>query len=931
MAEPTPPRDEQTSYRLLFFACSAALVLVTAWTFWDEAQTRRPWKDYQRDFNRLEYALASEELKAARAEQAQPEMAAKLAGLEQELKAAEAKAAAASQAAAARLRQAQAELTGLAEKLTFAKADLEEAYYWVDYAVHHGKGADREKARAAEVEREVKRLQPLVDALQAKADRAQADQRAAGAEAAAIRAKLAEARKRVSDLERRLEAARARPQEIHQVVLEGLDRNEFDQPIFRVDRCRTCHMGIDRAGFETAPQPFRTHPHLPEIFGKHPIDRFGCSVCHQGQGPTLEVETAHGFVPHWDRPMLSGPPGARTPELVQAACRKCHADQREIPYAPDLAKGRALFETLGCHGCHNARGFERLDKVGPDLRRVKAKVDPAWLVRWIQNPRDYLPRTKMPFFDLNADEATSIAAYLFNKSEPLPGPIPGFGPGSPAKGKELLGKRGCLGCHRVGKEFAPVAPLPEGDRQEAQGKRQEGEGVGATAGEKRAVLPAPAKADGAPAGPSLPWPAAWDEALARFDFAPDLGRIGSKVNAAWLYQWLKDPARISPKTLMPNLRLSDEDARHVTAYLMSLGRKTEAGPPAAELAKPDRIAQGERLIRKRGCFGCHDIKGFETADKIAPELSTYGTKRLLELFFGDALAPGSAKKFTDPVPMAETWESYTFWKVKQPQAYATERVEQIMPNFGLTDEEAKALRVLLKSFQASTVAAGYRRSLVNHEAELEEGRRLVRRFNCQGCHVLEGRGGGIRAFFENPALAPPPLVAGHLQEGEKVQSTWLYQWLARPTGLRPWLEVRMPTFALTIDDATSLTRYFAVLANLRLPYEFIPVWDFQDKLIQAGQRLATKEYFDCFSCHMQGTKTPEGPPEGWAPDLGLAWQRLRPDWIAKWLKDPQKIQPGTKMPAFFSDKDSVPPDILNGDLELQILALRDYLMTAGRR
>ena len=141
----------------------------------------------------------------------------------------------------------------------------------------------------------------------------------------------------------------------------------------------------------------------------------------------------------------------------------------------------------------------------------------------------------------------------------------------------------------------------------------------------------------------------------------------------------------------------------------------------------------------------------------------------------------------------------------------------------------------------------------------------------------------------------------------------------------------MPTFALTITDATSLTRYFAAQANLRLPYEFIPVWDFQEKLIQAGQRLASKEYFDCFSCHMQGTKTPEGSPEGWAPDLGLAWQRLRPEWIVKWLKDPQKVQPGTKMPGFFSDKDSVPTDVLNGDLEMQILALRDYLMTAGRR
>ena len=38
------------------------------------------------------------------------------------------------------------------------------------------------------------------------------------------------------------------------------DRNRFDQPVARVDRCQTCHLAINRAGFEKEPQPFRTHP-----------------------------------------------------------------------------------------------------------------------------------------------------------------------------------------------------------------------------------------------------------------------------------------------------------------------------------------------------------------------------------------------------------------------------------------------------------------------------------------------------------------------------------------------------------------------------------------------------------------------------------------------------------------------------------------------
>jgi len=48
-----------------------------------------------------------------------------------------------------------------------------------------------------------------------------------------------------------------------------------------------------------------------------------------------------------------------------------------------------------------------------------------------------------------------------------------------------------------------------------------------------------------------------------------------------------------------------------------------------------------------------------------------------------------------------------------------------------------------------------------------------------------------------------------------------------------------------------------------------------------------------------GGRKPPGPPEGWAPDLTLASRRLNADWIARWLSNPQKLMPGTKMPTFY--------------------------------
>ena len=93
---------------------------------------------------------------------------------------------------------------------------------------------------------------------------------------------------------------------------------------------------------------------------------------------------------------------------------------------------------------------------------------------------------------------------------------------------------------------------------------------------------------------------------------------------------------------------------------------------------------------------------------------------------------------------------------------------------------------------------------------------------------------------------------------------------------------------------------------------------------RAAEKLFSTDYLSCFSCHQVGNKKPEGPPDGWAPDLLLAPDRLNPEWVYDWIANPQALQPGTKMPAFYPD--AYPPDVLNGDADKQIEALTDYIM-----
>ena len=80
------------------------------------------------------------------------------------------------------------------------------------------------------------------------------------------------------------------------------------------------------------------------------------------------------------------------------------------------------------------------------------------------------------------------------------------------------------------------------------------------------------------------------------------------ANAEWLYRWLKDPKRYRPKTNMPNLRLTDQEARDIASYLMTLGRREVRAGLAAELGKGERVKAGE--FRLMG-FGHRVYKSYD--------------------------------------------------------------------------------------------------------------------------------------------------------------------------------------------------------------------------------------------------------------------------------------------------------------------------------
>jgi mono/diheme cytochrome c family protein/predicted nucleic acid-binding Zn-ribbon protein len=869
-------KEEKKSYGSVFVIGIALLVAVSLWAYWDDNFSRRPWKAVQASFYRLDFnkakAAYDEENKKLHEDANYQEMSKKLAEFKSSLDSGElSKKLEALENEEAR---ATVRFQEIDQDVKNVKSELEEAWYEYDHAVQQKRDPKPYLDVIAELDKRHAGLEKLLEPAREKRNQLKEEIKKIRSGAREIEDEIAKLAAERDKWIRVMENATIKlgpltlPKipKIQQVSLDEFDRNRFDQPVARVDRCQTCHLAINRPGFEKEPHPFRTHPRR-EVFladNAHPPDKFGCTGCHEGQGVAVNsVKQAHGEVHLWEFPLLRGP-------KAQSSCTSCHLDvQKFAEDAPLLAEGQRLFEQIGCTGCHLVKGYENLPKIAPSLMRVSAKIDPSWMVRWIENPHKFRPRTRMPNFDLKEDDAIAIASYIWSQSKedagkwtqehPLPAAYREGDSSAAAKGKRLVETIGCKGCHG----FA------EGEFSTPLGKEK--------------------------------------------DLVPNLKDIAAKTGPQWIYHWIKNPRGYDPNTRMPSLRLSDDEAGAITAYLMTLGAKADPMTGIEEkLADPANIKRGESLVRRWGCFGCHEIKGMEKESRVGAELTTFGSKAKEELFFGNR---------TD---IKETWDDWTYNKLKTPRIYATERIEQLMPQFNLADEDIKALRILLGGFRERKVGQRYQADQGLRVQQVVEGRRRMQQYNCIGCHEIEKRGGFIRKYYQdNPGLAPPILNG----EGEKVQSDWLFSFLKAPFPIRPWLELRMPTFGFSDEDANQLVSYFNGLSHVEIPYAYVDDKTIPPERIEAANRMVSPDYFNCFSCHQQGEKKPEGPVEGWAPDLNFARQRLNPNWIIKWLKDPQKVQPGTKMPSFYPGG---PDDILGGKEDLQIEALRDYLMTLGR-
>ncbi|MBX3475022.1 MAG: cytochrome c [Planctomycetes bacterium] len=222
-------------------------------------------------------------------------------------------------------------------------------------------------------------------------------------------------------------------------------------------------------------------------------------------------------------------------------------------------------------------------------------------------------------------------------------------------------------------------------------------------------------------------------------------------------------------------------------------------------------------------------------------------------------------------------------------------------------------------------------ALPEGESLIAAGEQLVREHNCNFCHRTERPSGhpAVRdncqlchQYHDRPENLGPPLA--HV--AERRPEEWIRRYLRFPYKLRPHSADRMPDLGLSDRSIEILTRYLVAVAR---PLSGTPVSREETPdptRLEAGRALFAT--FGCDTCHGMGEpgfapmRRPDGtlaqPAAVFAPDLGMAFNRLRPEWAAQAILEPEKWLPWAGMP-----KQNMTPD--------QARTLAWYVFNAGPR
>jgi len=300
------------------------------------------------------------------------------------------------------------------------------------------------------------------------------------------------------------------------------------------------------------------------------------------------------------------------------------------PATPEqIAHGKTLATEFGCASCHEINGTKKPENFAPELTRVGSKPTnqliflpgmahtlPDYIAAKIRNPRSFGAALKMPQFSFTPAQVDALTTALLSLTDraqsltlSLAVPAPPASNYQPAgKAGQLISDLACFSCHAINGRGGDMAPdlTWEGSSVQSQWLEEflndpntlrpalirrmpkfnltDGEikelsdyimTVYQTPAFDRDSMPASYPLAEVEQGKQLFYSKYGCQSCHIVDskadkgyVGPTLTQVGSRLNPAWIYHWLKNPQALRPGTTEPNRGMSDEDARALTAFLI---------------------------------------------------------------------------------------------------------------------------------------------------------------------------------------------------------------------------------------------------------------------------------------------------------------------------------------------------------------------------
>ncbi len=361
--------------------------------------------------------------------------------------------------------------------------------------------------------------------------------------------------------------------------------------------------------------------------------------------------------------------------------------------------------------------------------------------------------------------------------------------------------------------------------------------------------------------------------LAPADDPPSLEHVSQKTTREWIFAWIKNPQAYSSTATMPNFQLSDNDARDISAFLISQSTPVAGGgtPPVSTTPAAPSDADtkaGSSAYGESFCASCHAMQnaaGTLVGGNVGPELTGIGTK-------------------AKPDWLRE-------W-IRNPQAYDP---QTLMPHYRFDEKQLSLIAGFLGTETVPDFVAN-----IHLEAptapQIAHGKQLATEMGCAVCHRINGIHRPDDFAPDLTAVGSRPLEKIVFVPGmEQTLPAYIAAKIKQPRSFGTAL--KMPQFNLSTTQVDNLVT--ALLAQTdragalppRLRIAGHPATNYEP----AGAAGRLMRDLNCFSCH-----TINGRGGDMAPDLTWEGSAVQRDWLLKFFKNPNTLRPALirRMPKF---------------------------------